>query len=58
MQKELLLIISDFEKNVIMKNVKERKQLERELGIHTLAWELKEKKKNYFVVRSGRYVKQ
>ena len=39
MQKELLLIISDFEKNVIMKNVKERKQLERELGIRTLARE-------------------
>ena len=41
--------LSDFERNVIMKNIEERKQLERELGIHTLAQELKANRTTNFV---------
>ena len=47
--KRIVVKLSDFEKNEIMKNSEERKQLERELGIHTLAWELKEKDKTIFL---------
>ena len=39
--KRIVVELSDFEKNVIQKNVEERRKLERELGINTLAQELK-----------------
>ena len=41
--------LSDFEKNVIRKNIEERKKMEQELGIHTLAQELKACSKTNFL---------
>ena len=41
--------LSDFEKNVIRKNIEERKKMEHELGIHTLAQELKACSKTNFL---------
>jgi len=41
--------LSDFEKNVIRKNIEERKKMEQELGIHTLALELKACSKTNFL---------
>ena len=32
---------SDFEKNVIMKNIEERKKMERELGLHNLSADIR-----------------
>ena len=40
---------TDFEKNVIRKNIEERKKMEQELGIHTLAQELKACSKTNFL---------
>ena len=39
----------NFEKNVIRKNIEERKKMEQELGIHTLAQELKACSKTNFL---------
>ena len=41
--------LSDFEKNVIRKNVEVRKKMEQELGIHTSAQELKACSKTNFL---------
>ena len=45
--------LSDFEKNVIRKNIEERKKMEQELGIHTLHNKLRGaigKKKFFFLI--------
>ena len=40
---------SDFEKNVIQKNIEERKKMEQALGIHKLAEEFKKTKPNEYL---------
>ena len=53
-KKKVLFIIpetelSDFEKNVIQKNIQERKKMEQALGIHKLAKEFKKTKPNEYL---------
>ena len=38
-----------FEKNVIMKNIEERKEMERELGLNTLAQDLRKTMQTSFL---------
>ena len=39
--KKIDVELSEFEKNVIMKNIEERKEMEPELGLNTLAQDLR-----------------
>ena len=39
--KKIYVELSEFEKNVIIKNIEERKEIKRELGLNTLAQDLR-----------------
>ena len=47
--KEMGVELSEFEKNVIMKNIEERKEMERELGLNTLAQDLRKTMQTSFL---------
>ena len=47
--KKFFVEMSEFEKNVIMKNIEERKEMERELGLNTLAQDLRKTRQTSFL---------
>ena len=47
--KKIDVELSEFEKNVIMKSIEERKEMERELGLNTLAQDLRKTKQTSFL---------
>ena len=47
--KKIFVEMSEFEKNVIMKNIEERKEMERELGLNTLAQDLRKTMQTSFL---------
>ena len=47
--KKIYVELSEIEKNVIMKNIEERKEMERELGLNTLAQDLRKTMQTSFL---------